>query len=101
MAVCIAAITADNHIVTVSDTMLLGLTSGGDKVTSKLRAFAGDWGALMAANDFAQCEPVVQKTADYFKNRVNNSIRSESATADPTRQKLLRTFPGAAWLEVD
>lgn len=71
MTVCIAAMTLEDHIVTVSDTMVEGLVSSIDKATRKMEPFADDWIALMAAEDLTQCVPIVERATAYFRNRAN------------------------------
>ena len=71
MTVCIAAITQEECIVSVSDTMFAGLVSSVDRATRKMEPFADDWLALMAADDITQCVPIIERTTEYFHNRAN------------------------------
>jgi hypothetical protein len=71
MTVCIAAITQQNEIVTVSDTMLTHARGSADAVTSKMDPFAKEWCAMWAADDMTQCAPIIEKAERYFRNRAN------------------------------
>jgi hypothetical protein len=71
MTVCIAAITVNNEIVTVSDTMITGLVSSADANTVKMDPFAKDWSAMWAGEDITQCAAIIERTAEYFQNRAN------------------------------
>lgn len=71
MTVCIAAVTLEQYIVTLSDTQIGTFLSSADMSTVKMEPFARDWLAMMSADDLTQCIPVIEKAADYFKNRAN------------------------------
>jgi hypothetical protein len=71
MTVCIAAITLANEIVTVSDTMITGLTSSADTNTVKMDPFAKDWSAMWAGSDITQCIPIMERASEYFEGRAN------------------------------
>lgn len=71
MTVCIAAITLERRIVTVSDTMVTTFMSSADATAVKMESFGKNWEAMMAADDLTQCLPVIQRAAKYFQNRAN------------------------------
>ena len=71
VTVCIAAMTVEKYIVTLSDTRVGSFTSSADVSTVKLEPFAKDWLAMMAADDLTQCLSVIEKAATYFQNRAN------------------------------
>jgi hypothetical protein len=71
VTVCIAAITLEKCIVTVSDTMVTSFASSIDASTSKMEAFGRDWEAMWAADDITQCIPIIERAARYFQNRAN------------------------------
>lgn len=71
MTVCIAAITLDKHIVTVSDTMVSNFMSSADATAVKMHSFAKDWEAMMSADDLTQCIPVIELAEKYFTKRAN------------------------------
>jgi hypothetical protein len=71
MTVCIAAITLNSEIVTVSDTMIHGLMSSADKIAVKMNTLAKDWSVMWAADDITQCIPIIQRAEKYFTNREN------------------------------
>lgn len=73
MTVCIAAITLDNHIVTVSDTMASGVILSADEIVVKASPFHKEWMAMMAGDDITPCVPIIDRAAGYFHNR-NNSL---------------------------
>jgi len=71
VSVCIAAITAQNEIVTVSDTQLTSQMTSQDMCTVKMEPFARDWSAMWASDDVTRCTPVIERAASYFNNRSN------------------------------
>lgn len=71
MTLCVAAITLENYILTVSDTKVEGLISSSDGCTVKMDPFAKDWNAMWAASDMTQCSSVVERAGRYFRNRAN------------------------------
>jgi hypothetical protein len=71
VTVCIAAITLEKCIVTVSDTMVTSFASSIDASTSKMESFGRDWEAMWAADDITQCIPIIERARRYFQNRTN------------------------------
>jgi hypothetical protein len=71
MTVCIAAITLEKSIVTVSDTMVTTFMSSADATAVKIESFAKSWEAMMASDDLTQCQPIIERAAKYFRNRAN------------------------------
>jgi hypothetical protein len=71
MTLCMAAITQENYILTVSDTKVEGLISSSDGCTVKMDPFAEDWNAMWASSDMTQCSSVVERAGRYFRNRAN------------------------------
>jgi hypothetical protein len=71
MTVCIAAITLEKCIVTVSDTMITSFTSSIDASTSKMESFGQGWEAMWATDDITQCIPIIERAGRYFQNRAN------------------------------
>jgi hypothetical protein len=64
VTVCIAAITIENCIVAVSDTMISGLMSSIDVGTTKMESFARDWELMWSADDITQCVPIMEFAAN-------------------------------------
>jgi hypothetical protein len=71
VTVCIAALTLDTRIVTVSDTMVSTFMSSADATVVKMQSFAKNWEAMWSADDLTQCIPIIDLAAKYFQNRAN------------------------------
>lgn len=78
MTVCIGAICRERPasgdvplIVTASDQMLAGAFSSSDASTIKNEPVHKDWSAMMAADDFSQCVPIIDLATKYFHGRAN------------------------------
>jgi hypothetical protein len=71
MTVCIAAITLEKYIVTVSDTMVSSFMTSADATAVKMQSFGKDWEAMWAADDITQCVPIIERAERYFQNRAN------------------------------
>ena len=71
VTVCIAAITRENYIATVSDTMVSSYLSSADACTVKVEPIHQDWSAMMAADDLTQCLPIVERAERYFRGKAN------------------------------
>ena len=67
MTVCIAAITRDREIVTVSDTMVSNYFCSMDGATVKLKPLHDDWTAMMSGEDLGDCLGIIDHSEDYFK----------------------------------
>jgi hypothetical protein len=88
VTICIAAITLENYLVTVSDTMLTTHVAAADKITTKFKAISKDWGAMMSADDYTQCEAVIDKAQEYLKGRANTLAVSRSTFKRAYQQHL-------------
>jgi hypothetical protein len=88
MTVCIAAITLNKEIVTVSDTMLTHQLGSADMCTVKMEPFANDWNAMWAADDVTQCTPVIDLAAKYFQKRANTLQVARSCMTRAYRKHL-------------
>ncbi len=88
MTVCIAALTYNKEIVTVSDTMLTHQLGSADMCTVKMEPFADDWNAMWAADDVTQCTPVIDLAAKYFQKRANTLQVARSCVTRAYRKHL-------------
>ena len=71
MTVCIAAISRGEYIVTASDLMISTYDSSLDGSTIKVQPIHEHWAAMMAADDFTQCIPIIELAARYLLGRAN------------------------------
>ena len=89
MTVCIAAISVEGIIVTVSDTMVSTGVTSADRMVNKSEPFHKEWSAMMSADDLTQCIPIIDKAKKYFSNRANTLAVARASFKAAYRQHLI------------
>ena len=72
MTVCIAAITREGYIATISDQMISTVVHASvDSAVVKVEPIHRHWSAMMASDDLTQCIPIIERAGRYFRGRAN------------------------------